>query len=495
MLAKKDRNVLKQLEITCIEDMVPQNHILRAVEASIDFSFIYDEVKELYSQTQGRPSVDPVVLIKLLIIQALFGIRTMRQTIAEAEVNLAYRWFLGYGFGEEIPHFSTLGKNYVRRFQESDIFEKIFERILMEAIECGFVKADAVFIDATHVKASANKHKYQKMARHRVHKIKRDLLQEINEDRIAHGKKPFTEEEGDDSEGPENGDSSSSDSEAEKMTKVSTTDPESGLFHKGEKEKCFAYTVTTACDRNNFILGLKVAPGNVHDSQVFSDVFAPLVKRYPEIEAVVLDAGYKNPSICREIIIAGKDPIMPYTRPKTKDGFFKKYDYVYDEYYDCIICPNNQVLKYSTTNREGYREYKSDPRVCCNCKMREQCTQSKKMTKVVTRHIWEPYLEIAEDLRHTQRGQNLYKMRSQTIERVFADAKEKHGMRYTHYRGLRKVQHHLTLIFACMNLKKLALWKRKNSPFPPVLSQIAGQITQIKLCFCPKRYWFSSVPA
>ena len=169
--------------------------------------------------------------------------------------------------------------------------------------------------------------------------------------------------------------------------------------------------------------------------------------------------------------------------------------YVYDEYYDCIICPNNQVLKYSTTNREGYREYKSDPRVCCNCKMREQCTQSKKMTKVVTRHIWEPYLEIAEDLRHTQRGQNLYKMRSQTIERVFADAKEKHGMRYTQYRGLRKVQHHLTLIFACMNLKKLALWKRKNSPFPPVLSQIAGQITQIKLCFCPKRYWFSSVPA
>lgn len=494
MLAKKDRNVLKQLEFACIESLVPQNHILRAVEESIDFSFIYDEVKDLYSQTQGRPSVDPVVLIKLLMLQALFGIRSMRQTIAEAEVNVAYRWFLGYGFGEEIPHFSTFGKNYVRRFQESDLFEKIFERVLTEAIQCGFVKADAVFIDATHVKASANKHKYQKMAKHRVHKIKRDLLHEINEDRIAHGKKPFTEDDEDDWEEPGNG-NSTSDSEADKMMKVSTTDPESGMFHKGEKEKCFAYTVTTACDRNSFILGLKAAPGNVHDSQVFSDVFAPLLEQHPEIEAVVLDAGYKNPSICREIIKAGKDPIMPYTRPMTKKGFFKKSDYVYDEYYDCIICPNNQVLKYSTTNRQGYREYKSDPQICCTCKLREKCTQSKNMTKVVTRHIWEPYLERAEDLRHTQRGQDLYKMRSQTIERVFADAKEKHGMRYTHYRGLRKVQHHLTLIFACMNLKKLALWKRRNWPFPPVLSQIAGQISQIKLCFFQKRYWFSSIPA
>jgi len=218
MLAKKDRSALKQLEFTCIENLVPQDHLLRAVEKSIDFSFIYDEVKDLYSESQGRPSVDPVVLIKLLMLQALFGIRSMRQTVAEAQVNLAYRWFLGYGFGEEIPHFSTFGKNYVRRFQESDLFEKIFERILVEAIQCGFVKADAIFIDATHVKASANKHKYQKMARHRVHKIKRDLLQEINEDRIAHGKKPYTEDE-DDSEKQDKGGNPPSESVADKNDK------------------------------------------------------------------------------------------------------------------------------------------------------------------------------------------------------------------------------------------------------------------------------------
>ena len=230
------------------------------------------------------------------------------------------------------------------------------------------------------------------------------------------------------------------------------------MFHKGEKEKYFAYTVTVACNRNNFALGLKAAPGNQHDSQVFSDVFQKVVGKHPEIEAVVVDAGYKTPAICREIIKAGKDPIMPYKRPMTKKGFFKKRDYVYDEYYDCIICPNNQVLTYSTTDRGGYRQYKSDPEICCRCPLREKCTQSKNMTKVVRRHIREDYVEIAEDLRHTKRGQDLYKMRGETIERVFADAKEKHGMRYTLYRGLRKVEHYLTLLFACMNLKKLAIW-------------------------------------
>lgn len=185
-------------------------------------------------------------------------------------------------------------------------------------------------------------------------------------------------------------------------------------------------------------------------------------KRFPEIESVIVDAGYKTPGICREIIMSGKKPVMPYKRPMTKNGFFRKYEYVYDEYNDCFICTENQILKYSTTNRKGYAEYKSNPKICCNCPSLQQCTHSQNHTKVVTRHVWEKYIEIAEDIRHTQEGKDLYKKRGETIERVFADAKEKHGMRYTLYRGLGKVQHYLTLLFACMNLKKLAMWKKKN---------------------------------
>ena len=144
-------------------------------------------------------------------------------------------------------------------------------------------------------------------------------------------------------------------------------------------------------------------------------------------------------------------------------GGHEWWKYVYDEHYDCIICPEYQVLKYSTTNRDGYREYKSDPKVCANCPTRYLCTKSKDCAKVVTRHIWKDYEELAEDIRHTPIYKRMYAARKETIERVFADAKEKHGLRYTRYTGLAQVTNWVKLIFAAMNLKKLAKWRWRNS--------------------------------
>ena len=171
-----------------------------------------------------------------------------------------------------------------------------------------------------------------------------------------------------------------------------------------------------------------------------------------------MDAGYKTPAITRQILKDERIPVLPYKRPMTKEGFFKKYEYAYDEYYDCFVCPANQVLRYTTTNKEGYREYKSKGEICKNCSYLSQCTASKNHVKVVNRHIWENYIEESEEIRHTPKYKEIYKLRSQTIERVFADAKEKHNMRYTQYRGIQKMEMELNLLFASMNLKKLATW-------------------------------------
>jgi transposase len=470
---KKNRERQKQIQFLCLEDLVPANHILRDIDQAINFGFIYDEVKGLYSEIEwGKPGIDPVCLFKIVLIQYLFGIRSMRQTIKEIEVNMAYRWFIGYNIGEAIPHFSTFGKNYTRRFQGTAVFERIFTRILHEAVQCGFVDASAVFIDGTHIKASANKKKMkqeivQKQARH----YQEQLEKEISQDRQAHGKEPLKDHDDDDpSKPPET-----------KSTTTSTTDPESGLFHKGEHEKCFAYTANTACDRHNFILDFDVAAGNTHDSRMFDGLYAKLVKQFPQIKVVTVDAGYKTPWIMKQIIDSRRVPAVPYKRPMTKKGFFKKYEFVYDAYFDCVLCPANQVLAYSTTNREGYREYKSNPECCKDCPMIERCTQSKACQKVVSIHIWEPYMEQAEDYRHMPAYQAIYKMRGQTIERVFADAKEKHAMRYTQLRGLQKVKMQVTLTFACMNLKKLAKWKRSNGFFPPVFSRLSRYITNLSI--------------
>lgn len=472
MYIKKDRGQQKQIKFVSIEDLVPKDHLLRDIDRAIDFNFIYDEVKGLYSENDwGKPGIDPVALFKIVFIQYLFGIRSMRQTIKEIEVNMAYRWFIGYDIGEKIPHFSTFGKNYTRRFEGTDVFERIFTHILNEAVDCGFVDASAVFIDGTHIKASANKKKSQPAeVEIQAKSYQKQLDEEIAKDRELHGKKPLKSNDSNDDDQPPT-------PPATKTISQNKTDPECGLFHKGEHEKQFAYVANTACDKHNFILDFVLGAGNIHDSMMFSGLYEKVLKKFPEMQATAVDAGYKTPAIMKQIIDSGKVPCVPYKRPMTKDGFFKKYDFVYDEYFDCVLCPNNQELSYSTTNRDGYREYKSDPRICKDCPMRSKCTESKACQKTVTRHIWESYMELAEDYRHTPEYRDIYKLRSETIERVFADAKEKHAMRYTQLRGLQRVEMQITLTYACMNLKKLATWKRRKGMLPSPFQHFVGQIT------------------
>ncbi len=132
----------------------------------------------------------------MVLIQYMFGIPSMRQTVSEIEVNLAYRWFLGFGFYDEVPHFSTFGKNYMRRFAGTDLFERIFMEVLFACKRAGFVKEEAVYIDATHIKANANKHKSKKRTvKKEAYEYTRELKEEINRDRETHGKEPFDDDD------------------------------------------------------------------------------------------------------------------------------------------------------------------------------------------------------------------------------------------------------------------------------------------------------------
>ena len=451
------------LQVVDLESLVPEDHLLRKIDKVIDFSRIYDLVEHLYSKNVGRPAVDPVVLVKIVLIQHLFGIRSLRKTVEEVDMNIAYRWFLGYSLTQKIPHFATVSYAFAQRFP-SEVFEEIFSWILEEIVRRGFVDADTIFIDATHVKASANRKKRTKALAHKTARAyDEQLRKEIDEDREKNGKKPLKDK--DDGTGA---------SGEQREIVVSTTDPESGLFHKGEHKVEFAYTTHVACDKNNFILGVEVTPGNVHDSVVFDQVYDKVVERFPEVDTVVVDAGYKTPWICKKIIDDGRNPSMPYKRPMSKPGFFRPYEFVYDEYYNCVICPRNQVLPYVTTTREGYRQFKSNPVICQACPDLARCTESRNHQKVVQKHIWENYIELAEDLRHSAKGRATYTMRSETIERVFADAKEKHGMRYTHHRGLARVTNWVRLKFAAMNLKKLAMWAFRDGLSPSFFIYLAA---------------------
>ena len=471
---KKDCIILSTLD-----ELVPKDHLVRKLDNCIDFTFIEELVKDLYSLS-GRPSVPPVVLFKLIFINIVFGINSMRRTCEESQVNMAYRWFLGLSIYDDIPNYSTWSQNYIRRYKDSNVFNQIFDTILNQAIEYGFVDMETVFGDGTHQKANANKNKHKDVEVEIVKKVYEDaMLEEINKDRIEHGKKPlkelqkteimFDEETGEIKENINI-----------KHIKKSLTDPESGCFHKGEKEKCFAYTHQTFCDKNGFVLASITKAGNVHDSVAFFKAYNMLNEKFKEqIKNVCLDAGYVNPAICREIILSGHEPLMPYKRAMTGKGLFKKYEYAYDEYYDCYICPNNEILSYSTTDKNGYKIYKSNPEKCKKCRLREKCTRSKNCVKVVTRHIWEEYKEQANENRYTKLWKENYPLRKETIERTFGDCKEQHGLRFTRVRGLLKNEQNATMIFACHNLKKMANWRWKKSSNNGIISLILAKIEKI----------------
>ena len=465
MLTKGQDKRNSQAEIVLMEDLVPPKHLLRSVNEVLDFEFVYELVEDSYCADNGRPSIDPVVLIKIVLIQYMFGIRSMRQTIEEIKVNAAYRWFLGMTWQDSVPHFTTFGKNYSRRFVGTDLFEQIFAHILEKCYKAGFVKDGEIFVDATHIKASANRSKKVKArVQQEAAAYGKVLCEEINAERVAQGKKPF-----DDDDPPQ-----------DKEITQSTTDPESGMFHKGEHERNFAYMAQTACNRHGFVLGYEVVPGNVHDSKSFWKLYEQIKEK--DFDYLVADAGYKTPAILHQLFYDNIIPVLPYTRPKTKEGYFRKYDYKYDVQSNCYVCPGGQQLPQGTTDRNGYREYRSKGKICKDCPHVKKCTGSQNHVKIIKRHIWQEFVTAAEQIRKTPDGKALYKKRKETIERVFADAKEKHGMRYTQYRGLAKVKMQVSLTFACINLKKLATWtmnRPQNGGYTNIYSLIPYRIFEV----------------
>lgn len=444
-MLKRKTTHQSELEFISIEELVPVDNLLRKIDKAIDFSFIYDKVEHLYCADNGRPPVDPVLLFKMLFIGYTFGIRSERQLEEQVNLNVAYRWFLGLGLRGKAPDHSTISRNRIDRFADTGIYQEIFDEIVLQAIGRKLIDGRTLYTDSTHLKANANKNKFEKEL---VEKSTRGYLEELDEaieaDRAAHEKKPLKPKERE----PQI-----------KETKVSTTDPDSGYMIRDGKPKGFFFLDHRTVDgKHSLITDVHVTPGNVHDSIPYLDRLDRQSQRFDfEVESVGLDAGYFTAPICKGLIDRGIYGTMPYTRPGGAKGMLKKTAFVYDEYFDCYLCPEEQVLNYATTSRDGYREYKSNAATCRDCPRLKECTQSRNHVKVVTRHVWEEYKEQIIEHRYEERGKRIYKRRKETVERSFADAKELHGHRYARLRGIAKVTEQCLLAAACQNIKKIAL--------------------------------------
>jgi len=452
-MIKKEYTRQTVIEMVSIEQLVPQDHPLRKIEEIYDFSFVRRRMEPLYCQNNGRPAIDPVMLFKMMFIGYMFGIRSERQLEQEIKVNVAYRWFLNLGLMDSVPDHSTISQNRRRRFQGTDVFRRMFEDVVEHAYDKGFIEGKLLFTDSTHLKANANKKKLTKeLVRQSTKAYLEELERDINEDRIAHNKRPLPP-----AEQPEE--------EPEKLIKVSTTDPESGYMARTNKPEGFHFLDHRTCDgMYNIITDTYVTPGNVNDSTVYLDRLVYQRSMFGfEVKEVGLDAGYFTPYICKTLSEENVFGVISYRKPGGTKGLYRRSKFNYDRDNDCYICPEGHVLKYVTTNRTGFRQYNSDPRVCRLCPRLSECTRSKKCLRIVERHVWESYNEIIKSNRETDRGEYIKKRRSETIERSFADAKQLHGYRYARFRGLEKVESQALMTAITQNIKKIvSLMTRKG---------------------------------
>lgn len=435
-----------ELEMVTLDSLVPRDHLLRKIDAVIDFSFIHELTAPLYCPDNGRPALDPTCMFKALFIGYLFGIRSERQLVREIEVNVAYRWFLRLKLTEPVFDASTLSQNRRRRYRDSQVAQAIFDRIVEQAIDHGMVDGTVLYTDSTHLKANANKGKYDlaMIAKSRSDYWD-DLDAAVEADRRARGHKPLKRQ---------------THEPIVKETKVSRTDPDAGYMVRDGKPKGFFYLDHRTVDgRIGIITDTHATPANVHDSIVYLQRLDRQRQRFSfDVRAVGLDAGYATTGIAKGLEERRILGVTGYRNPTPpRSGMMRKKAFAYEREADAYRCPNGHMLGYATTDRNGYRHYKSDPHACRTCPLLASCTTNAKAQRTITRHVWAEARERADSHRLTLWGKAIYKRRKETVERSFADAKQLFGHRYARFRGLIGVTSQCLLAATAQNIKKIAM--------------------------------------
>jgi transposase len=215
-----------------IEDQIPEQHLLRLIDRHISFDFVREKLRDFYSDT-GRPSIDPELLLRILLIGYLYGVTSERKLVEELRMHLAWRWFTGLSFDQELPHHSTFSKNRHGRFQESNVFQDLFEQVVQRCIEVGLVAGEHMSVDGSFIQADAS----------RSSRIPREQLAEV-----AHVKRTVREYLSDlEQENP-------TEEPAHQQDKVSTTDPDSTFFTKGDRPAELGYFDNYLMDNQSCVI-------------------------------------------------------------------------------------------------------------------------------------------------------------------------------------------------------------------------------------------------
>ena len=432
-----------------LEDQVPETHLLRLIEKHISFAFVRQQLKDRYSE-MGRPSIDPELLLRILLIGYLYGITSERKLVEELRMHLAWRWFTGLGFDQEIPHHSTFSKNRHGRFQESKLFEQLFEQIVRQCVEVGLVEGKHLSVDGSFVEANAAKEsripREQLAGAAQVKPIVREYLQELEQ------QNPVEEP-------------------VHTQDQVSTTDPDSTYATKGGTPARLGYYDNYLVDNAScVIVGVQATAARMSQETVAAQAmltrFAQSQGRKPE--SVGADTTYGNGEFLHWL---AEREITPYMRTresaKRKNSpFYGPESFTYQPESNSYRCPAGEQLNYVGLNvRNRAHAYIGSAKRCGACSQKPQCTSGR--YKYLAIHRDELARQRARELANTPEFAYAQRQRKK-VEALFAELKNQIGLRRVRLRRLKFVQEQFFLAAAAQNIKRLVRFL--SPPTNPVLS-------------------------
>jgi len=431
-----------------LEDQVPETHLLRLIEKHISFAFVREKLKASYSET-GRPSIDPELLLRILLIGYLYGITSERKLVEELRMHLAWRWFTGLGFDQEIPHHSTFSKNRHGRFQESKLFEELFEQIVRQCVEVGLVQGKHLSVDGSFVEANAAKEsripREQLAEAAQVNQTARQYLVEVEQQNP-------TEEP------------------VHQQDQVSTTDPDSTYATKGGTPARLGYYDNYLIDNHScVIVGVQATAARMSQETVAAQDMLTRFTQWQERtpESVAADTTYGNGEFLQWLADRNVTAYM-----RTRDSVLRKNNpgygperFTYQPESNTYRCPAGAQLNYVGLNvRNRAHAYIGTAKRCGACSQKAQCTTGRYMYLAI--HIHESVRQRARELAQTPEFEKAQRQRKK-VEALFAELKNQIGLRRLRLRRLKFVREQFFLAAVAQNIKRLVRFL--SSPTTPTV--------------------------
>jgi transposase len=419
-----------------LEDQVPENHLLRLIDRHVSFDFVREKLKDSYSD-MGRPSIDPELLLRMLLIGYLYGITSERKLVEELRMHLAWRWFTGLGFDQEIPHHSTFSKNRHGRFQQSNLFQELFQQIVEQCIRVGLVKGEHLSVDGSFVEANAAKEsripREQLAEAAQVNRTVRQFLAEVAEQNPV--EEPVHQQE-----------------------QVSTTDPDSTYATKGGTPARLGYYNNYLVDNAScVIVGVQATAARMSQETVAAKDMLTRFAHWQGREPVSLaaDTTYGNGEFLHWL---GEREITPYMR--TRDSVLRKNSplygpeqFTYQPESNSHRCPAGKTLTYVGVNpRNRTHVYASTHKRCRDCALKPQCTTSR--SRFLSIHVHEAARQRTRELAATPAFVQAQRQRKK-VEALFAELKNQVGLRRLRLRRMKFVREQFYLAATVQNLKRL----------------------------------------